>query len=169
MVSLNDIRLDDLPEQLRALAACAQEQADISLAAAQLGMLRHEARTRQPRVYTGRVFDRRAWRGMRVILPNGQIGSLYRAVRGAAVVSWRDEFALRPDQHVAVGTEELQPFKIPAAVILGGAKQGIRERPSARKAEVARRNGRAPVRPGSRSRGRPRKHQAAGTASAVSS
>ncbi len=162
MISLNDIRLDELPEQLRALAACAQEQADISLAAAQLGMLHNDARTRPPRVYTGRIFGKRAWRGMQVILPNGRVGRLYRVMRGVAVVTFRDEFDLRPDQHVAVGTEELQPFRFPAAVILGRAKRGVRELPSSKKAQAARTNGAAPSRPGSRPRGRPRSNPATG-------
>lgn len=157
MVNLNDIRLDELPEQLRALAVCAQERADLSLAAAQLAMLRHAARTRPPRVYTGRVFGKRAWRGMKVVLPNGRVGALYRATRGAAVVAWRDEFSLRPDQHVALDTTALGRFKLPAAAILGRAKLGVRERPSLRKGRAARVNGSAPPRPGSRPRGRPRR------------
>jgi hypothetical protein len=48
----------------------------------------------------------------------------------------------------------------PWAVILGRLRRGTRERPSSRKAEAARRNGRRPCRPG-KHRGRPRK--AAGT------
>jgi hypothetical protein len=155
MVTLNDIRMADLPESLRPLALSAQREVDISFAAAQLARLRHEAKTRPPRVFTGRVFDRRAWRGMRVILPNGQIGSLYRAVRGVAVLQWRDEFALRPDQHVVLSTDELKPFRLAAARVLGGAKRGVKERRSLRKIQAARMNGAAPAR-GSRPRGRPR-------------
>jgi hypothetical protein len=155
MISLHDMRIADLPDRLRPLLASVQKQADISYAATELSKLSQEAKTRPQRVFTGRVFDHRAWRGMPVVLPNGQIGILHKAVRGAAVVTWRDEFALRPEQHVALDVSELKPFKYPAAVILGASKRGIKERPSTRKARAARNNGRCPVRPGRRPRGRP--------------
>ena len=169
MVNLNDLRIEKLPEHLKALAASGQRQADISLAAGQLVRLRHEAQTRPPRVYTGRVFGRRAWRGMPVILPTGRVGALYKAMRGAAVVTWRDEFALRPDQHVALDVAELQRFKLPAAVVLGRLKAGRQEKPSKVKARACRRNGHQPPRQGSRPRGRPRGNQAADMSSGRSS
>jgi len=167
MISLDAIRIDDVPVSLRSLALAGQRKADISLAASQLAMLGHEAKTRQPRVYTGRVFARRAWRGMQVVLPNGRVGALYRALRGLAVVAWREDFALRPDQYVAIDVGDLHRFKFPAAAILGSGKRGVRERPSKRKADAARINGSAPPRPGSRPRGRPRNHYAAGIVSPV--
>lgn len=157
MVNLNDIRIGEIPEHLKELAGAAQRDADIKFAASQLARLRHEARTRPARTYTGRVFSgRRAWRGMRVLLPNGRVGALYRVLRGVAVVQWRDEFALRHVQHAALGIGELKPFKLAAAMLLGARKRGVKERTSRRKARAARINGAAPPRPGSRARGRPR-------------
>lgn len=155
MVTLNDLRFDELPEHLKALAASAQQRADISVAAGQLARLSHEARTRPPRVYTGRVFGKRAWRGMKVLLPNGLIGQLYRAVRQVATVTWRDELSLRPDQQGVLNIAELRKFRHPAARLIGSLKRGVRERPSPRKVRAARTNGSAPPRPGSRRRGRP--------------
>jgi len=159
MISLDDIRIGEVPEHLRARAAAAQQEADISLAGTQLAKLRQQGAKRQTRLFTGRVFGRRGWRGMQVILPNGRIGTLFRARRGAALVSWRDEFALRPDQYAALSTADLKPFKHAAAMLLGAAKRGVRERKSLQKARAARINGAAPPRPGSRPRGRPRTNQ----------
>lgn len=157
MITLDDLRLEQVPESLRGLALAGQREADLAEAARQLTRLRHEAKERPPRIYTGRVFGRRACRGAKVILPNGHIGTLFRTVRGVAVVTFRDESALRLDQHVAVSTEELQPFRLPAAAILGSAKRGVREIKSARKGRASAINGAAPPGPGSRQRGRPRK------------
>lgn len=158
MITLDDLRLEQVPESLRELALAGQREADLSLAAAQLAERKHQSKTRPPKIFTGRVFDgHRSWRGQRVVLPTGHLGVLYRALRGAAIVNWRDEFALRPDRHVVLGTGELTPFKLPAATILGHAKRGVREAKSARKARAARANGAAPPRLGSRPRGRPRK------------
>lgn len=157
MITLDDLRLEQVPESLRELALAGQREADLSLAAAQLAELKHQSKTRPPKIFTGRVFDaRRSWRGQRVVLPTGHIGVLHLARRGAAIVKWRDDFALRPERHLVLSTAELKPFKLAAAAILGRAKRGVRERPSLRKGQAARLNGAAPPRPGSRPRGRPR-------------
>ncbi len=156
MTSLTDLRIAELPERLRAQAMSAQKEADRSFAASQLAQLRHAANNRPARIFTGRVFNgRRGRRGQRVILPSGRVGVLCRALRGVALVQWRNDFALRPEEHVVVSTAELKPFKLAAAVILGRAKSGVRERRSPTKARSSRRNGSLPPRPGSRRRGRP--------------
>jgi len=51
--------------------------------------------------------------------------------------------------------EEVRVYKDPAAVLLGSCKRGVLERPSKRKKAACRHNGRMPVRPGRRPRGRP--------------
>jgi hypothetical protein len=155
MVTLNEFRFHQVPEDLKPLAASIQRQADISFAAAELARL--PRRSKVQRIYTGRVFGkRRGWRGMKVLLPNGVVGQLYRSVRQLAAVTWRDELALRPDQLGVLHTRELLPAKHAAAVVLGGAKRGTRECSSEKKVEAARKNGRCPVRLGSRPRGRPK-------------
>lgn len=155
MVTLNEFRLQQVPEHLRPLAASIQREADITFAAAELARL--PRRTKAKRVYTGRLFfGRRARVGMRVLLPNGQTAELRRVVRGIATVSWHDEQSLRPTQYGALDIAELRKLRHPAATLLGGLKLGITERASRKKAEAARRNGRCPVRPGSRPRGRPK-------------
>jgi len=167
MITLDESRIQQVPEHLRPLAASIQREADIRFAAAELARL--PRRVKAQRVYTGRVFGKRAWRTMNVVLPDGRIGELHRVVRGIAIVSWHDRLSLRPTQYGALEIAELRKLRHPAAILMGGLKLGITERASPKKAEAARRNGRCSVRPGSRPRGRPRNHQAAGTASAVPS
>ena len=55
------------------------------------------------------------------------------------------------------GADDLNIYRLPAAIELGKSKRGVRERPSARKGIASRINGCAPPRPGSRPRGRARK------------
>lgn len=155
MVNLDDLRIEQLPDRLKEIAALAQREADLSFAGRELGRLRQEARIRPPATSTGKVFGRRARVGMFVLLPSGQIGRLTKALRGTAFVTWTDPRLLRPEQHAALQAGELRPFKLPAAVVLGGAKKGIQEKKSIRKLEAARRNGTRPPRVGSRRRGRP--------------
>ncbi len=155
MIALNDVRLESVPESLREIIASGRTKADISTAASQLAKLRSEARNRPRRIFTGRIGRKRGWRGMKVVLPGGHIGELIKARRGAAFVVWRDEFALNPNQHGALWVADLKRFKVPAAVVLGSRKRGVKEQPSAKKASAARINGRCPPRSGSRPRGRP--------------
>ena len=153
MIELTDIRLEQMPEQLK--ARLASTQIEVSTAASQLARLRHEAIPKSHRVYTGRIGRKRAWRGMKVILPEGNLGELLVARRGAAFVTWADPFAVNAVRHAALWAAELKRFKLPAAVMLGARKRGIKERSSIKKARAARRNGLRPVRAGSRPRGRP--------------
>jgi hypothetical protein len=160
MIDLKQLELAGLPEAIRALMEQAQRRADVCVAGKQLSKLRRKAKDRPRRIYTGVLGRKRGWRGMRVVLPDGRVGVLFMAWRGLAWVNWRDEFALKPDRYGVFKTTEIFPFKLPAARLLGSAKRGCKERVSQRKAEVARLNGRLPVRLGSRPRGRPPKRTA---------
>jgi hypothetical protein len=159
MIDLNDIARDEWPEPLLPLIRATKQEMDTSAAASELAMLRRDAKARRrQRVYTGRIGRRRGWRGMKLLLADGHIGELLMARRGAALVLWRDEFAIKPDRIGACKTGELRRFKLPSAVLLGSLKRGTIERPSARKTRAARINSHAPPRPGSRPKGRPRRH-----------
>jgi hypothetical protein len=157
MIDLKQLEMAGLPEAIRSLIEQAERRADVCVAGKQLSKLRRETKNRPRRIYTGVLGRKRGWRGMKVVLPDGKIGVLFMARRRLAWVTWRDEFALKPERHGVFRTTEICPFKLPAARLLGSAKRGCRERISQRKAEVARLNGRLPVRPGSRPRGRPPK------------
>jgi hypothetical protein len=112
----------------------------------------------QPRKYTGWLGDRHCWRGQLVVLPDGEVAPLIWCNRGRVLL--RNYRAMPfPDwlRWAARREHEVRPYKNPSAVLLGSRKLGVKERPSARKAEAARRNGKMPVRPGSRPRGRPRR------------
>lgn len=162
MITLDSIERDRWPEALRPFAESAKRQVDINLAAVQLARRRPNAKARRrQRIYTGVVDGRRAWRHMQVILTDGRIAELFMARRGAAVVTWVDEFAVRPNKIGACRTDEVRRYKLPAAVALGVCKRGVKEHQSAKKAKAARINGCAPPRPGSRPRGRPRSSQPA--------
>lgn len=134
----------------------ARQAARVSLAGEALGRLRVEAKTRPPRVFTGRIGSSRGWRNMPVVLLNGSVGTLIAAFRGWAAVAWHDPFRIQPNRIDYFLVSELQRFKSPAAVMLGSRKKGVVEKPSEKKARTARSNGRCPPRPGSRPRGRPR-------------
>lgn len=162
MIALDSIERESWPESLRPFAESTIKQIEISFAGAQLAKLRSDAKIRRrQRIYTGVVDGRRAWRHMKVILADGHIGELVTARRGAALVMWRDEFAVKQDKIGACRTDELRRYKLPAAMALGRLKRGRRERVSEAKKRAARRNGSRPVRPGSRPRGRPRPNAAA--------
>jgi hypothetical protein len=157
MIELDTIDETSWPESLKPQIKATKQRVEVSVAATQLRKLRCDAKARRrQRVYTGRVGRRRAWRGMKVILPDGHIGELLLARRGAALVRWRDEFSISPDKMGGCRTDELRPFKLPSAVLLGSRKKGVVEKPSERKAMAVRLNGSCPPRPGSRPRGRPR-------------
>ena len=162
MIDLSVTARYDWPESLRPLFEATKHQIEVSLAGAQLAKLRRDAKARRrQRIYTGVVGRRRAWRHMQVVLADGRIAELLVARRGAAMVAWQDDFAIKPERVGGCRTDDLRRYKVPAAVILGGLKKGRKERPSAKKGRCARGNGCRPVRPGSRPRGRPRAQPAA--------
>ena len=111
MISFNDLRVNEAPKALRHLALAGQREADISAAASQLAKLGQEARNRPPRKFTGRIGSRRAWVGMPVVLPDGRVGHVVVAKRGAAIVHWADDFAIRRDQFGACETRELRSIQ----------------------------------------------------------
>ena len=95
-------------------------------------------------------------KGDKVILPDGRIGVVYGAARNKVIV-WKEHMlpgGWPADVYEAVS---IRRFKNPAAVALGGCKRGVKEHPSEIKVSSARENGRRPVRPGSRPRGRPKR------------
>jgi hypothetical protein len=139
----------------------ARQEARVSLAGATLRRLSLEAKTRPPRVFTGRIGNRRGWRKMPLVLPNGAVGTLIMALRGFAAVAWHDPFSIQPNRIDYFRTSELVRFKSPAAVLLGSRKKGVIEKPSKKKARAARSNGCCPPRVGSRPRGRPQKRAVA--------
>lgn len=130
-----------------------QDQRKRSKAASVLGSLAK----RQPKKWTGWIGQDHFWRGRRVVLPDGRVGEIYGIVRQQAAVRWHDPYALNPIQAALFDTRDLRVYRLPAAVALGHCKSGVRERPSAVKAETSRLNAYSPPRPGSRPRGRPRK------------
>jgi hypothetical protein len=133
----------------------------LSLAAAELGRLRKGYRRNRHRkklkTWTGYLADgQRAWRGLRVILPNGRIALIYGVVRGWVGVTWDDPAAREGLGMARLRVEEVTPYKLPAAVALGRGKRGKKERPSIAKRLAAQANGCMPTRSGKK-RGRPRK------------
>lgn len=102
-------------------------------------------------------------KGDKVILPDGRIGIVYGAARGKIIV-WKERIVLGEWPADVFDAAFIQRLKNPAAIVLGGCKRGVKERPSELKAASARRNGTCPVRPGHRSRGRPKKNSMSGFA-----
>lgn len=148
------------------LAAAARElhelrhAQELSRAASVLGRLRMGyTRNRgraKPRRWTGFLDDGcRAWFGRRVLLPDGTVGSICAVIRGQAVARWDDPHCIEGARLRLFKAADLRPYRLPAAVVLGKSKKGVKETPSERKAQAARINGRMPTRPGRR-RGRPR-------------
>lgn len=109
------------------------------------------------RPWTGFLRGQRIRRLSLVRLPSGEVLSAYSIRRGKVLVVLPDtpQFALRIfDRYNA---EQVQRHKLPEAVLMGTLKKGCVERRSLKKLRACRANGRRPVKPGSRPRGRPRK------------
>lgn len=123
---------------------------EISLAAA--------LRKTPPRTgaWCGWLRDYHLRKGDKVILPDGRVGVVYGAARGKIIV-WKDRVDPGCWPADVYAASVIRRFKNPAAVVLGGSKRGVKERPSEIKASTARQNGRRPVRAGSRPRGRPKR------------
>jgi hypothetical protein len=119
------------------------------------GYTRNRGRSK-PRRWTGYLGDgTRAWFGQRVFLPNGTLGFICAVLRGEVVARWDDPHSVEAVQFGLFQADEVRPYHLPAARLMGQAKLGTQERKSERKARAARINGRMPTRPGRR-RGRPR-------------
>ena len=95
-------------------------------------------------------------KGDKVVLPDGRVATVYGAARGKIIV-WKERIDPGGWPADVYDAGVIRRFKNPAAVVLGGCKRGVKERPSAIKASAARQNGRLPVRPGGRARGRPKR------------
>jgi hypothetical protein len=112
---------------------------------------------RQIRKLTGFLQGERCWRWRLVVLPNGEVTKLYWASRGRVMLVDANDlpyssWLMRVVRH----EHEIRLYRNPAAVALGAQKRGVMEHKSPKKADAARKNGRCPVRPGRRPRGRPR-------------
>ncbi len=125
-------------------------------AAASLIAMRPRPRKRK---WTGILHGERIRRRSLVRVPSGKVLPAYVVRRGKVLV-----IAPGGDDRVVGMFHSIDVVRVknPEAVLLGSLKRGVRERPSAAKAEVARRNGCLPPRPGSRPRGRPRRGAGAG-------
>jgi hypothetical protein len=111
----------------------------------------------QPRRWTGWLHGQHCWRGRLIVLPDGEIAPLFWTWRKRVLLKNHMDKEFRDWAVWARRWEEdVRLYKNPSAVTLGQRKRGVRERPSIKKLEAARRNGCLPPRPGSRPRGRPR-------------
>ena len=125
--------------------------------------IRRRMATKRPRPdlrkWTGVVFERRAWVGQPVIMPNKSVAWIKQAKAAYVCVRTcafdREIGAI----HEYLPATALKPYRLPEAVLLGSMKRGVKEVPSAVKAASSRSNGKLPPRPGSRPRGRPRKNK----------
>ncbi len=157
MIDFVESWIGDVAGRNVGLVDAARQEAEISMAGAALRQLRTKRQQPATTKWTGRIgHGRRGFVGQAVVLPDRTLAKLLSARRGWAAVAWVDPFAVRSRRMGCIEAAVVQPFRHPAAVALGVRKKGVVERPSARKAEAARKNGRCPVRRGSRPRGRPR-------------
>ncbi|GEM_PF-2295306 len=102
---------------------------------------RRQALKNQPRPYTGMIAGRRRRKFCLLQLPGGFIGELLGAIRGRVFFRWSDYSQIDPIQLGSAPESAVRIFPLPAAQALGKLKAGVRERPSARKAQSCRRNG----------------------------
>lgn len=147
------------PDELQRLMRQFRTANERSTAGFILGSLPKKQRHR----WTGWLNGHHLWRGRRVVLPDGRAVEVYCAVRGQVIVRWHDPYSVNPIRDAIFSSGDLTILKLPAAVALGRAKRGVRERPSVIKAITSRLNGRMPPRPGRQPRGRPRKPRLAGS------
>jgi hypothetical protein len=110
-------------------------------------------RRRSLRKWSGFLESRRTYVGQPVILPDGSDASLVWVRRGVVEVEQLDDFG--EPVRLRLPGDRVRLFQNPAAVLLGKQKLGKSEQRSALKAETCRENGKRPVRPGHRRRGRP--------------
>jgi hypothetical protein len=143
-------QLEEIPTTLDTFDRAATR----SMAAFILGCM---PKRRRPRRWTGWIGDQHVWRWRKVIVPDGRVGHIYGCLRALCIVRLDAPFSIEGFKDQIFRVSELRLYKHPAAVTLGQAKRGARERKSERKAAAARKNGCLPPRPGSRPRGRPRR------------
>jgi len=109
-----------------------------------------------PRRWTGWLHGVHMWRGAQVVLPGGQVRTVYGILRGKVVILKDPESDAFPPFEL-YQAEQVKRWKNPNAIVLGRLKRGIRERRSIKKLLSCWQNGRQPVGPGQRPRGRPPK------------
>ena len=143
-------------EQVEQLKAQGKQRTAVALAACSLACHRRGYKERQSKVYTGYLEGRRrAYRGQRVVLPDGTLGFIFGIQRGKAAI-WKDSpFTVGEREHLVADVSGIELYKLPSAVLMGRQKAGVVERASARKRLSCRMNGCRPCAPGKR-RGRPR-------------
>ncbi len=144
------IPLMPFPEKPKASGNASKISSDeISRAAATLGKT---PRTRW--VWTGWVKGVRFRRRQRIIIPGKGIHPAYIVRRGKIYVIFPEDgtanCAYRFD------ADEVEIYRSPEAQLLARQKTGVQEKRSECKRRSCQKNGRAPVRPGNRPRGRPR-------------
>jgi hypothetical protein len=106
--------------------------------------------------WTGWLHGLHFWRGRLVVLPDGDVIPVMWTCRKRILLQDVLDLPFRDWAEWGARWEnQVQPYRNPAAVMLGQRKLGVRERSSQRKADAVRLNGSKPPRPGSRARGRP--------------
>jgi hypothetical protein len=128
----------------------------VSIAARQLALLQ-----RQPkRIWSGYIGDKRAFRDMAILLPNGRQAWVFGVQRQQVVFTAELNGPVGAVDGIGkswgvVAAASVRIVRNPYASVLGREKRGRRERRSELKIASARANGRMPARRGRR--GRPRK------------
>jgi len=126
--------------------------AEVEAAAAALAAL---PRTKSAKKWTGYLVpglkSSRLWRGRKVITPGNRVVEVYGARRGLVLTCYHDPFIVEPVFQM-YPAKDLIVYKLSAAVRLGQAKRGVKEKQSDRKKESCRRNGRQPCHNGQRGR-----------------
>jgi hypothetical protein len=152
---------DELVVEPRPLATCAPQTqsatpaaGEISAAASALGK-----RSRSPKIWSGYIGDKRAFRNMPILLPNRRQAWVFFARHQRVMFTGEPDGPIGPVDGVGtswgmVAASAVQIIKNEHAVLLGRLKAGTVERRSELKIVTARANGRMPARRGPR--GRPR-------------
>ena len=148
---MTDLEFKALKDRLR-------QETMIALAAGVLAdhRWREKPIPKRDRIWTGVFRGRRAYRDQKVILPDGNVGVIFGIQRGMAAVRRWDARLLLGCAVYVLPVAQLEPFRLPGAVMLGKRKAGCKEQPSEKKCASCRKNGAAPCREGKR-RGRPRR------------
>ncbi len=129
---------------------------EISAAASALAKL-----SRSPKIWSGYIGNKRAFRDMPIMLPSGRQAWVLFARHQKVMFTAEPDGPIGPVDGIGtswgmVAASAVQIIKNEHAVTLGKRKAGVKETPSPRKAAAARRNGLKPCRAGQRC-GRPRR------------
>ncbi len=141
--------------QTESVSSAEAKSAPPSVAEAAAALARRPRKVERP--WTGYLAGERIKRGWLVQVPSGEVLPVYIALRSKIFVALPDEPRYADRVFDRYDADQVRRVKMPEAQLLGSLKAGIKERPSLRKQEAARANGRRPVRAGRRPRGRPRR------------